>query len=88
MMSPLPFNTRSIFLRNKTAVKFKTNMSTFKKIQPIVSIKSVSGFTSSLVFTPLQAIELSNPLAVKTKRIDGSKSYFSEFRNFRIPKNI
>ena len=45
----------------------------------------VSGFSSSLAFTPVQGIELENPLARAPKQEDtasGTQSYFSAFSGF------
>ena len=45
----------------------------------------VSGFSSSLAFTPVQGLELENPLARAPKQEDtasGTQSYFSAFSGF------
>jgi len=48
---------------------------------------AVNGLSSSLAFTPVQGIELSNPLAGRAPALDaakgGTESYFSEKAGFR-----
>lgn len=46
----------------------------------------VSGLSSSLAFTPIQGIELANPLqgqAAADRMRDGTDSYFSEYSGFK-----
>lgn len=52
---------------------------------------STSGLSSSLAFTPIQGIELVNPLLQKQqaeKEKGGTESYFSEYSGFRSSKKL
>ena len=43
--------------------------------------KTVSG-TSTVAFTPMQGLEIVNPLAAEKKTVDGTASYFSSTAGF------
>lgn len=66
-------------LSAKSAKKFNARM--------FGSSGATSGLSSSLAFTPIQGIELANPVEASTDAMrDGTESYFSEYAGFRSSK--
>lgn len=78
---------RMVQAKQKQKITKQSQKKIDKAVNKFGSTKGTSGLASSLAFTPVQGIELVNPMAAQKKgssdTADGTKSYFSELSGFR-----